>query len=169
MQPMELITQVWCPGVPKTKGSLTFRGGHAEENVKGSARWRMLVVEAVREDLRQRWGSDIGARADLRPINVQAVFFTATDPTMPSAGDLDKLCRNVLDALSVNREQPAKGAGAYADDRQVIALQAHQVIADEVGPGLMLMVYGVSFEFMDSIRAWYISRRAELLNQRETR
>lgn len=165
---MTVITEVWVPGVPKTKGSLDFHGSHAEENIVGSKRWRMLVVSAVRADLARR--SIVGElhtphNASADPIHVTATFFTAAEPTMPAAGDLDKLVRNVLDACSLNRRKPELGAGAYADDRQVVLLSAAEVPADDLGPGLLLRVSAVAADHLAVVWAAAIHARTLLIGR----
>lgn len=163
---MTVITEVWVPGVPKTKGSLTFKAGHfAEENVVDSKRWRMLVVSAVRADLVRRAGWQEPHNASADAIHVVATFFTAVEPTMPSAGDLDKLVRNVLDACSLNRRKPELGAGAYADDRQVVLLSAAELTADDLGPGLLLRVTTANPDALAVIRAEMINYRRAVLER----
>ncbi len=78
--------------------------------------------------------------------------FTPGDPLDISAGDLDKLARNALDALSWSKptpeelaqgELPKKSAGAYADDRQVASLIARKMRAgspDKCGMALRVSV-----------------------------
>lgn len=128
------MTRLWVPGHPKTKGSLTFVDQHfAQENVTGSVRWRMLVADAVR---RHRGGRP----PSLAPVSVDLCAFLAlpgagphpsSAPLHRGAGDVDKLARNVLDALGVSASDPRKGAGAYADDNQVVALRVRKLY---VGP-----------------------------------
>ncbi len=115
-----LITAVWISGHPATKGSLTFKGrGHVQESVKGSEEWRSLVTNVVRNDIRQRSpnvypGDDPPTTL---PVLVRLGFWLDhPDPCGATvrAGDIDKLTRNVLDALT--------DAGAYVDDNQVAQL-----------------------------------------------
>ena len=145
---LEILTEVFVPGVPKTKGSLTRRGEHMEEAVAGSSRWRALVAQRVRQD-RERRGLTVPCPG---PVRVRIVsFFTeaAADvralriaPTEPRAGhgDVDKLERNVLDAL--------KDAGVYVDDSLVISTDNEKAFAGtarRVGaqPGELIQAWAV--------------------------
>lgn len=145
---LEILTEVFVPGVPKTKGSLNVRGRHVEEAVAGSSRWRALVAERVRAD-RARRGLTVPWPG---PVRVRIVSFyvqTAADeragriaPTEPRAGhgDVDKLERNVLDAL--------KDAGAYVDDALVISTDNEEAfvgVARRAGqrPGQLIQAWAV--------------------------
>lgn len=142
-----LIPLVTCfvPGQPKTKGSLTFKGGgYVEESVVGSTRWRELMVERIRSTYQgQPWRG---------PVEVHATFYLRPPVSYahwawafwPRAGDVDKLTRNLLDALSVNEAEPKKGAGVYVDDNQVTKLIVEKLPAPESSPGVDLRVYGIA-------------------------
>jgi len=138
MVAVDVITEVWVPGEPKTKGSLTFRGnGYVEENVKGSARWRRLVASAVRADLRRRHASlpSPAYMASAVPVGVRLQFWLPASasmladraPVKPGSGDVDKLVRNVLDALT--------DAHAYVDDVQVVRVIADKMVCTHETPG----------------------------------
>jgi Holliday junction resolvase RusA-like endonuclease len=163
MAAVDVITEVWVPGLPKTKGSLTFKGKeYVEENVKGSARWRRLVASAVRADLVRRHGVRPGlppANHLTIPVGVRLQFWlpesaepradvTGLDratresasiglgPIKSGSGDLDKLVRNVLDALT--------DAGAYRDDVQVVRVIADKMVRDGVTPstpGVLILAW----------------------------
>ena len=128
---LTIVTEVWVPGRPKTKGSLDFRrGGGVTENVAGSKEWRAMVARAVQHERSRR-----GARTpSVAPVGVRALFvlpFSAGSeadedcvpaPIAARTGDTDKLARNILDALT--------DAGAYKDDVQVCKLVCNKVYAD---------------------------------------
>lgn len=154
---LEILTEVFVPGVPKTKGSLNVRGKHVEEAVAGSERWRALVAERVRAD-RARRGLSVPCPG---PVRVRLVAFfpeSAADvraqrwaPTVQTAhGDVDKLARNALDAL--------KDAGAYADDSLVISVDQEKAFAGaarRVGgqPGLLIQAWAVPEHIVTRRRA----------------
>ena len=133
MAGLVVVTEVFVPGAPKTKGSLDpIGGGRVRENVRGSKTWRALVARAVRDE-RARRGMVVPTSA---PVGVHALFRLPAPvalagmsdeelsnhvPIEARVGDIDKLCRNVLDAL--------KDAGAYADDNQVCKLTSGKVYA----------------------------------------
>jgi len=102
---------VWIPGAPKTKGSLEHRGhGQMKESVVGSKQWRMLMAERFR-------AAHKGAAPLVGGVGVEAYFIMPTvDVTVARTGDLDKLLRNVLDAL--------QDAGVVTDDVQVGEIKA---------------------------------------------
>lgn len=114
-----MITEVWVPGHPKTKGSMTTagrRGGQMRESVDNTP-WRALVTRMVAADLLARGTVDglFLGRTTFAPVRVDLAFWLDhPDPCepKPGAGDVDKLVRLVLDAL--------KDATVYVDDNQVI-------------------------------------------------
>lgn len=120
----------WVPGRPKTKGSLTVVNGHRgiASDTPASKRWRQLMAYAAAGQI----------KAPLEgPVCVVAVFHLPVHPTSGHAwagrvGDLDKLARNLLDALT--------DAGVYGDDVQVTRLLVDKVEAGERGPGVDLRV-----------------------------
>lgn len=146
---MRLVLSCWVPGRPKTKGSLDFQpgkkckccdcceaylpGGRAVENVAGSGRWRQLMAYWMGIEMAKTGG---GAPLE-GPVIVAAVFHLPVHPISGHAwagrvGDLDKLARNLLDALT--------DAGVYGDDVQVTRLIVDKVEAGERGPGVDLRV-----------------------------
>ena len=112
----EPLLSVWVPGKPKTKGSLDVvnaRRGKAvvRENVVGSKRWRELVRYSI---------AGLVAEPVEGPVVVDLLFVLPTDDAAKArSGDIDKLARNILDAL--------QDAGVYRDDAQVIRLVAHKI------------------------------------------
>lgn len=145
-----VLTMLFVPGVPRTKGSLAVvnsgaRGGKAHvEDTSESVRWRMLMVDMIRKDQVRR---GIINQPYLGPVAVHAIFYQRVrDLTkkISESGDLDKLLRNAFDALSVNKD-PRKGAGVIGDDMQITKLTAEKQIAGALasaseGPGLWLAV-----------------------------
>jgi Holliday junction resolvase RusA-like endonuclease len=141
-----MLVETWVPGWPKTKGSLTFRGnGYVEENVAGSKEWRKMVAYAAR----QYYWVAVNAPPHLGPVAVRCVFWlprprrltteqlAEKGATYARAGDIDKLARNVLDAL--------QDAGVYADDNQVVRLVCDKILCGpDEKPGLWLTVGEVS-------------------------
>jgi hypothetical protein len=173
-----LLTEVWVPGLPKTKGSLNFVGDrYVEESVKGSARWRVLVADAVRRDRHRRFHGE--QRPSDQPVSVRAVFWLpppaastrspiadvarATGaPVHAGSGDVDKLARNVLDALGANAAVAAKNGGAYLDDVQVVTLGVLKVMtAPGLSPGMLLRVDELGVEWLTEARTnAFLDRRA---------
>lgn len=104
---------MWVPGDPKTKGSLTAKkSGKAMmywQNVKGSESWSKHAREAVAE----QW-----ERKKLEgPVKTRFLFLLPRGktvkrpfPTSRYDGDVDKLVRALLDAMT---------SIVYVDDSQV--------------------------------------------------
>lgn len=125
----------WVPGRPRTKGSLkparTGSGAVRLVDTVHSKEWRSAVCKAVipliadedvsiPEGKKGRWRLRHGWPS-LDPILVRATFYyqrsandTDARPINRQYGDLDKLMRNVLDAL--------QDSGVYRDDSQVVAM-----------------------------------------------
>lgn len=151
-----ILTECWIPGLPKTKGSLNFIGDrYVEESVKGSARWRVLVAEAVRRDRRARAGNGRTVEPAYGPIAVRALFWLPVEPIKPRAGDIDKLARNVLDALADDAKVASKNGGAYVNDNQVCDLRAVKLLADDQhSPGLLLTVWSLGAGLIEQDTGW---------------
>jgi hypothetical protein len=134
---ISVVTEVWVPGAPKTKGSLDFKGGYAEESVIGSKIWRRLVAERVVSERMRRGlfvptSAPVGVRVLSRlPVPVELADLAPGAlidhaPIEERVGDTDKLYRNVLDAL--------QDAGAYRNDNQVCKLSGGKVYATDSEP-----------------------------------
>jgi hypothetical protein len=145
-----IITEVWVPGNPRTKGSLLNN-----QDTPQSKRWRALMAEQVRRDIaargleRARPGEDpfvpyVGA------VEVELVAFLNYERPKDwpedgpaiwhNAGDVDKLARNVLDAIAADAKSAIMNGGAIVNDNQVIRLVAEKYAAAPGEQGLWLRV-----------------------------
>jgi Holliday junction resolvase RusA-like endonuclease len=119
----------FVPGDPKTKGSLQPRQrrcrctpncpgylGKAQlRDSEGSTRWRKLVAYVVGREMRDRASEFPWSGSLLVELAFSLkVEDAAGGETRAHVGDLDKLIRNVLDAL--------QDAGLYLDDVQVVEI-----------------------------------------------
>lgn len=127
------VLNFWVPGPPKTKGSM--RVVNASRAVladsPASKRWRKLVAYAA-EQAKEAKGPWVGVAWPMDksiPVAVDLTFGLSGDPVAPRAGDLDKLYRNVLDALT--------DAEVYEDDVQVVRLSGSK---SEGEPGVRVRV-----------------------------
>jgi Holliday junction resolvase RusA-like endonuclease len=129
-------------GTPKPKGSLRPVGkGRMIEQVAGSREWRAtVVIAAAQERDRVDWET-----LERVPVTVSIRFTVprpktvrATHPVTRSSGDIDKLCRNVLDALS--------DAWVIRDDSQVVDLQATKEYGDRPGATIVVTPVGSPVE-----------------------
>jgi Holliday junction resolvase RusA-like endonuclease len=114
-----LLTSVWVPGIPRPKGSLTPQQVRAGD---GKLTGRTRLVDS---DPSKRWRRKMAVEFGkyrgptfAGPVIVTACFFFArccNDNIWaePHIGDLDKLLRNVYDAL--------QDAAVYGNDRQVVS------------------------------------------------
>lgn len=122
---MNLILDTFVPGHARTKGSLDVVNAGARGRAavladsELSTKWRRLVAYKARQAYGQREPS-------LLPIKVEIMVALPADDwpalTRKGAGDVDKLARNVLDALAVDLRKPDLAAGVYVDDSQVVDL-----------------------------------------------
>ncbi len=117
-----IVLAVHVPGRPRTKGSMRIVNSRTkvlEESVAGSVRWRQLVAYQVERERRSGWPYS-------GPVGVELSFGLPVDPIEVQAGDIDKLTRNILDALSYCSDRcsrPCRNhAGVYVDDVQVCSL-----------------------------------------------
>lgn len=145
-----IIVDVFVPGAAKTKGSMVVRNratGAMKESVVGSSAWRALMAQAVRDDIERRWHADLnaGLRRPAAPypgavqVTVVAYLtppigtFAGGRPIWERAGDLDKLVRNVLDALGSKSKNAKMNGGAIVDDNLVCRLFAEKHVAGPSG------------------------------------
>lgn len=139
-----IIVDVFVPGAAKTKGSMEIRNratGAMKESVVGSSRWRALMAQAVRDDIERRQAEPHAWIANPiphpGPVAVTVVAYLASPydsgaylaPIWPRAGDLDKIVRNVLDALGSQSKNPKMNGGAIVDDNLVCDLIARKRVA----------------------------------------
>lgn len=161
-----IIVDVFVPGAAKTKGSMEVRNratGAMKESVVGSSRWRALMAQAVRDDIARRCAAinamtgfeDFKGEPYPGAVAVRLAFWL-TPPRKPPAswlqrlwpiweraGDLDKLTRNVLDALGSKSKNAAMNGGAIVDDNLVCHLDAwkHVVVpGTELQDGVRIIV-----------------------------
>lgn len=131
-----LLAEIWIPGRPRTKGSLkviTPRGQRPRliEDHKHSKPWRLRMTGAIQD-------ADPFASAYGGPVAVAASFVFerhgATAKTLPyptlnsgvnACGDLDKLLRNLLDAL--------QDAAVIVNDAQVCSVGTSKSWGGEAG------------------------------------
>ncbi|MGN8690173.1 RusA family crossover junction endodeoxyribonuclease [Atopobiaceae bacterium HCP3S3_F7] len=113
-------------GDPQTKGSLKCVGRHGrhqliEDDKTGKKKWWRARVAAAARAIAQRSGTLTG------PIGVRCILTIArpksarldADPITRSSGDIDKLSRMILDALT--------DAGLWTDDSQCVDLRARKL------------------------------------------
>jgi len=122
-------------GDPAPQGSKQIgRNGHMFEASKKLKPWREAVADAV-------FRAFIATGDDSQftePIVVTATFFLPRKPSVkrlvPSvAPDLDKLCRGLGDALSIN-------AKVIADDALIVKWHASKVYADDHDAGVRVAI-----------------------------
>lgn len=124
-----LLLQTFVPGRPAPKGSMdVMPNGRLMQNNERSDEWQATVANACRREVATlpgrpgRWVMQDGYPVT-SPVVVSLVFafLMPSKPKFPvpatvKTGDIDKLTRAVLDALTV--------AGVYADD--ALVCESHQ-------------------------------------------
>lgn len=158
-----ILASVYVAGHPKTKGSMTPLGNGKMVDKPDSLAWRVLVAERLKTDRAIR---EITAGCGHEPVQgrvgVQVISYLQppgfrgdVDPWWKRAmawiisklsGDVDKLLRNVLDALSACDESCGarckKHSGVIWDDSQVWDLYGHKrIAAPGVVPGQQITVW----------------------------
>lgn len=129
-------------GTPATKGSLkpVPRGKHIAliESHTTSKPWREAVKWAALQAIVDREGTGAPFATLSGPIVVEVVFTFAKPKSAPKtrrtwpitrkSGDVDKLLRNVFDALA--------DAAVFGDDSQVVATRATKAYVGDPESGL---------------------------------
>lgn len=139
-----VLAAVWVPGVPRTKGSLDRR----MQDTPASKAWRSLLAEEFRRYARVHLGDGFEWFTYAGPVAVRCIFVRGD-----GIGDVDKLARNVLDALT--------DSGVIGDDVQVVKLHCDRVSeAPGRGDGAFVLVATVADDaqnaagFSGEIDAW---------------
>ena len=109
-----VLAAVWVPGVPRTQGSMTSVGRGKMVHSDALVAWRSLVRDELIRGARLSETMDAGMY--LGPVAVRCIFVRGD-----GKGDIDKLARAVLDALTESR--------VIADDVQVVTLRCDRVNA----------------------------------------
>lgn len=111
-----VLAAVWVPGVPRTQGSMEHVGGGHMKHSDSLVRWRSLVTDEVKRDMRVRFIGDdrVIATPYAGPVAVRCIFVRGD-----GIGDVDKLARCVLDALEASR--------VIENDVQVVKLHCDRV------------------------------------------
>jgi len=154
-------------GVPETQGSKTavMRGGraHVIEGSNGPKRQRFVDWrQAVRSE-GQRWQEDQGNPGLFDgPLIVNLAFGLAkpasapktrrTWPIKAQSGDIDKLARCVLDALT---------GVLFADDSQVVALASAKDFSEQPGLTVLVRTFDADIDALDP--AWNLRRNVSEL------
>jgi Holliday junction resolvase RusA-like endonuclease len=137
-----LIDRVFIPGHARTKGSLDVvnAGRKVLADSEASVRWRAMMAYRLS-------AAYAGRPMALGPIKVTA------DVTLPvsaealltrQSGDVDKLARNLLDALAHDPKKPKLSAGVYRDDSQVVELSImKQIVTQDWPPGIYVSVWEI--------------------------
>lgn len=121
----QALAAVWVPGVPRTQGSMKSVGRGNMVHSDALVAWRSLVRDEVRRALRVAppyWTEESQALTFslptavpyTGPVAVRCIFVRGD-----GQGDIDKLARAVLDALTESR--------VIADDVQVVTLVCDRV------------------------------------------
>lgn len=125
-----VLCEVFVPGRPRPKGSMKCTGGngrahHMEEDNPDSKPWRAQMARLLVLD-RDRRTMPLALAPYYAEVDVSIVaFFPEGGPT---PGDVDKLARNVLDAL---QDSVAGSPAVLADDAQVVGLFSERTWVDD--------------------------------------
>lgn len=135
MSALDVVLEVFVPGHPKTKGSLEKQGGRMVESVIGSKKWRQMMMYAAVNGV--AGAMLVGETIRTGPMAVRLTFWLpVVDVAAGRPGDIDKLARNALDALT--------DAKVYADDAQVVRLIAEKYPVRADRPqGVLIQVWRV--------------------------
>jgi Holliday junction resolvase RusA-like endonuclease len=136
---------LYVPGGPVTQGSMSHVGGGRLVHPKKLAPWRDSI-RLLSRNTAARTGFH---HLPEQPVMVDVAFYLPRRgadlgrkwPTTRSAGDLDKLVRAVLDALSTIGNE----TGILHDDSAVVSLRARKWYANEDNPaGVVIRVAHLS-------------------------
>jgi Holliday junction resolvase RusA-like endonuclease len=148
-----ILVETFVAGEPKTKGSLAVRGNGTLTDTPASKAWRAMMAAGVRDDIARRGACVVEGQMYIRPklpwegpVSVTAIFSVSPPPPRqrawlgilqhwaapiwPTAGDLDKLLRNLLDAIAADSKNSKYNGGAILNDNQVCRIAAQKIVVE---------------------------------------
>jgi hypothetical protein len=150
-----ILTEVWVAGHARTKGSLLNN-----QDTLYSKRWRALMASVVRKDVARRmsFNLDMTGQTPVYPhkgaVAVEIdVWLPVADVIKVGAGDVDKLARNVLDAIAADAKNAIMNGGVILNDNQVVRLRIDKWEAPPGAPmgqpaGLLLQVLTAEYRVL---------------------
>lgn len=139
----EILLSTFVPGRPRSKGSLKHwcmkdrrHTVRVEEQVADSAKWKRAVAAHVQREALKAYGRHLQYAG---PVELTVYFYFNPDqedrggethPVAIGIGDLDKLLRNVGDALV--------SSGLIKDDQYIVGVQCFKRWA--INPGARIEV-----------------------------
>lgn len=173
-----VLVNIWVPGRPRTKGSLSIHGKHVKE-LPGSPQWRMLVADRARAYQRAHFTEHYVSPG---PVSVDCTFWLPEPADIGAdslfagvyhqSGDVDKLARNVLDALSSpasktpTASELRKCARVYVDDVKVHMLRVAKFAVTgtthPIGAHIVVQELDGSFTTANREHAAMMSRHARM-------
>jgi Holliday junction resolvase RusA-like endonuclease len=140
----QVLISTYVPGRPRTKGSLKHwcmkdrkHTVRVEEQVADSKTWRMKVAGVVQREALQAYGRHLQTEI---PVELRVTYFFRREdedmpkeprPTAITVGDLDKLDRNIGDALV--------SSGVIKDDKYIVRIMSEKRWGPQAGAQIMLM------------------------------
>lgn len=141
----QVLLRTYVPGRPRSKGSLKIwctRGRdhkvRVEEQVAESSKWRKRVAANVQHDAILAYGPK-PLKLEI-PLELRVVYFFRREdedqpqlprPTAMTVGDLDKLDRNIGDALT--------SSGLIKDDKYIVRIMSEKRWGTQAGAQILLM------------------------------
>lgn len=119
-------------GIPAPQGSKRHvGGGRMIEASKRLHPWRDLVIEAAQDqaDLTDRLDGPVEVKLEFRIPSPKKPLHVL--PISRRVGDLDKLCRGVMDGLQIG--------GLILDDANVVKLKASKIYVTDY-PGVIITI-----------------------------
>lgn len=117
---MRLLIDVFVPGWPRTKGSVEHKGGGRVSDSDLSIKWRQMMAYKFRNAYAGQPPAEGAIRTELIAMLPVATWEDLIKRGARGNGDIDKLLRNVFDALAQDLKKPHLSAAVYVDDAQVI-------------------------------------------------
>jgi len=117
---MRPLIEVFVPGWPRTKGSVEHKGGGRVSDTELSIKWRQMMAYKFRQAYADQPPAEGAIRVELLAMLPVRAWEDLIRRGAQGNGDIDKLLRNVFDALAQDLKKPHLAAAVYLDDAQVI-------------------------------------------------
>lgn len=117
---MRPLVEAFIPGWPRTKGSVEHKGQGRVSDTELSIRWRQMMAYKFRQAYAGQDPATGAIRVELFAMLPVTTWEDLIKRGARGNGDIDKLLRNVFDALAQDLRKPHLAAAVYVDDAQVI-------------------------------------------------